>query len=309
VLQLRVFGTPPAMAGVADRLSALPGARHVLITEGAARDALVTADLRPDAADDALDTVRGLGVPEDDIELLRVESLTALPGRLSGGDLVWTDLINQAGVNTRPVARYIVFMAMAGIIAAFGVIDRNGILIVGAMAISPDTLPVTAACTFLVLREYGSVGRALATLAIGLAVAGAVAGALTVILDAFGLLPPGFQIGEGGLQGLQTVDVSTPVVAFAAGVAAMLALETRASAAVGVAISVTTIPASAYLGVAAALGEVTKAAGALLVLGINVAMLVAGGCTTLLVQRAATRRRRGGRAPAAARRTRVPPGR
>jgi uncharacterized hydrophobic protein (TIGR00271 family) len=291
VLQLRVFGAPPAMAEVAGRLATVPGARHVLLTEAAAGGALVTADLGADVADGALEAVRGLGVPDDDIALLRIESLTALPGRLSGGGLVWADLVNQAGVNARPVARYLVLMAMAGVVAAFGVINRNSTLIVGAMAISPDTLPVTAACTFLVLRDLRSAGRALGSLLAGLAVAGVVAGVLTAILDVFGLLPSGFEIGTGGLQGLQTVNVSTPTVAFAAGIAGMLALETRASAAVGVAISVTTIPASAYLGVAAAVGEVEKAAGALLVLAINVAMLVAGGCTALLVQRALARRR------------------
>ena len=50
--------------------------------------------------------------------------------------------------------------------------------------------------------------------------------------------------------GLTTVDVATVGVALAAGVAGMLALETRASSAVGVGISITTIPAAAYLGVA-----------------------------------------------------------
>jgi hypothetical protein len=70
---------------------------------------------------------------------------------------------------------------------------------------------------------------------------------------------------------------------------AILALETRASASVGVAISVTTIPASAYLGVAAGVGEESEALGALLVLAINVAMLIAGGCATLLVQRSQAR--------------------
>jgi choline-glycine betaine transporter len=65
----------------------------------------------------------------------------------------------------------------------------------------------------------------------------------------------------------------------------MLALETRASSAVGVAISVTTIPASAYLGVAAGVREASKAFGALLVLRVNVVMLLVGGCLTLLAQR------------------------
>jgi uncharacterized hydrophobic protein (TIGR00271 family) len=285
VLLLRAFGAGPAVAEAAERLRRLPGAHHVVRTEdGTARAAMVTADLAPDAADAALAAVRGVGIAADDVDLLRVESIGSA-ARPDG--LVWADLITQAGLNARPLARYIVFMAMAGIVAAFGVIDRNGILIVGAMAISPDTLPITAACTGIVLGRWGLARRALGTLAIGLAVAGVVAGGLTAVLDVLGLLPQGFEIGEGGLQGLQTVNISTPLVAFAAGVVGVLALETRASAAVGVAISVTTIPASAYLGVAAAVGEVSKAAGALLVLGINVAMLVAGGCTALLVQRRA----------------------
>jgi uncharacterized hydrophobic protein (TIGR00271 family) len=181
-------------------------------------------------------------------------------------------------------------MAVAGIIAAYGVIYRNGILVVGAMAVSPDTLPITAACTGLVLARWRLTRDALATLALGLAVACCIAGALTLILRALDLLPNGFEIGEGGLQGLSTVNSSTVLVALAAGVAGMLALETRASSAVGVAISVTTIPASAYLGVAAGVGEVSRAAGALLVLGINVLMLTVGGSVTLVVQRRLARR-------------------
>lgn len=79
-------------------------------------------------------------------------------------------------------------------------------------------------------------------------------------------------------------------VAFVAGVAGMLALETRASSAVGVAVSVTTIPAAAYLGVAAGPGETGTAGGALGLLGVNVAMMTLGASATLLVQRRLRRR-------------------
>jgi hypothetical protein len=81
------------------------------------------------------------------------------------------------------------------------------------------------------------------------------------------------------------------LVALAAGVAAMLAFETRASAAVGVAISVTTIPASAYIGVALGAGEAGAADGAAVVLAVNVAMLLLSGSATHAVQRQALRRR------------------
>jgi len=126
-----------------------------------------------------------------------------------------------------------------------------------------------------VLRRCRLGDRAVAALVIGLVVACVVGGVLTRLLSIFDLLPAGFDVGQGNfLQGLSSVNISTPIVALAAGVAGMLALETRASSAVGVAISVTTIPASADLGVAAGVKEVSKAFGALLVVGVNVVMLL-----------------------------------
>ena len=69
---------------------------------------------------------------------------------LTTDSLVWADLLGEARVQARTVVRYLVFMIIAGIIAGFGVIDANTILIVGAMALSPDLLPVSAACVGLV---------------------------------------------------------------------------------------------------------------------------------------------------------------
>lgn len=199
--------------------------------------------------------------------------------------LIWADVLGQARANSRPVGRYLVFLIAAGVIAGFGVIEASGILIVGAMAVSPDLLPITAVCVGLASRRGQLVLRALATLAIGMAAVCLAAGVLSKCLDLLGLLPPDFVVGESVLAGLTTINVSTIGVALAAGVAGMLALETRASAAVGVGISITTIPAAAYLGVAAGLGEAAKALGALAVLGANVAMLVAAGTLTLVIQR------------------------
>ena len=90
--------------------------------------------------------------------------------------------------------------------------------------------------------------------------------------------------GGGELLELQVI------VAFAAGVAGMLALETRASSGVGVAISVTTIPAAAYLGVAVGLGETEKILGAFAVLATNVAVIVVAAAATLVIQRLLARR-------------------
>jgi len=62
-------------------------------------------------------------------------------------------------------------------------------------------------------------------------------------------------------------------------------VETRASMGVGVAISVTTIPAAAFLGVAAGIGEFSRSLGALGVLGTNIGMMLVGGSAALIVQR------------------------
>ncbi len=297
MLQLRVYGASPAMVGVATRLRAMSGARHVLVIAGEdAHSAVVEADLTDDAVDGALSELDVLGIPAHDVVLVRLDSIDRSAAQRPLASVVWADLLSQASANARPFARYLVLMVCAGVVAAFGVIYEQTTLVVGAMAISPDTLPITAAATALVLRRWRLSGRALTALVGGLTTACVVSGILTLALNHLHLLPTGFDVGQGGfLAGLSKVNVSTPFVAFAAGVASILALETRASSAVGVAISVTTIPASAYLGVAAGLGEVGKAAGALLVLGINVVMLLVGACATLLTQRGLASRRSGGR--------------
>jgi uncharacterized hydrophobic protein (TIGR00271 family) len=210
--------------------------------------------------------------------------LVAEPSEL----VVWADVLGQARVRARAPLRFLVLMAVAGVIAAFGVVNTSSVLIVGAMAISPDLLPITAACTGLVLRRPPLVVRGIATLLLGLAVTGALAAAVTGFLRLFDLMPPGFGLGE--IPAGQThVGVTTIIVAFAAGIAGMIAVETRAGAAIGVAISVTTIPAAAYLGVALGVTKLHESWSAISVLGVNIAMMLAGGSLVLATQRIVSR--------------------
>jgi len=290
VLQLRVYGEPAAMASVAAALGLVPGVRHVGVSEpDGGGVALLTADLRPEAGDPALSALTPLGLPPDSVTLVRFETVGPSVEKESV-PLIWADVLSQARTRARTPARYLVLMSVAGVVAAFGVVNRSSILIVGAMAISPDLLPVTAACTGIVLRRVRLVLRGLATLLAGLGLACAAAAAIALFLDVADLLPNGFTIRE--IPAAQThVSAATIIVAFSAGIAGMLAVETRASAAVGVAISVTTIPAAAYLGVAVGIGELGKAWSAVPVLAVNIAMMLAGGSLALATQRAAARAR------------------
>jgi uncharacterized hydrophobic protein (TIGR00271 family) len=291
VLELRVYGPAERLAALGSELQARGSARHAALARAVDDgNAVLIAEVEAGFADAALELAVRHGVAQDDVALARFDDVGMIDARRREATLIWADVIGQARQNARPVARYLAFMVVAGVIAAFGVIQANSTLIVGAMAVSPDTLPVTAICAALLARRWPLAGRAGMTLAVGLGATCATAAAVTVFLHVTGDLPAGFEVGESALAGLTTINSATIGVALAAGVAAMLALETRASAAVGVAISVTTIPAAAYLGVAAGLGQLDKVWGALAVLAVNVAMLLLGGTTTLFVQRAVAAR-------------------
>jgi uncharacterized hydrophobic protein (TIGR00271 family) len=292
MLQLRVYGPPEALAAAGHELEHEGSAQHLALTRGLRADsAVLTGDVAPEAADAVLRHLIGRGIPEPDMALTRSDDISPFGVGRPSASLIWADVLGQAVRNSRLVGRFLVFMLTAGVIAGFGVIEVNAILIVGAMAVSPDALPIAAACIGLVSRRVGLAGRALSTLVLGLAAAALAACAVTLMLELIGQMPADFSVGESALSGLTAVNATTIVVAGAAGVAGMLALETRASAGVGVAISVTTIPAAAYLGVAAGVGEVDKVLGALAVLAVNVVMISLGGAVTLVTQRRLARRR------------------
>ena len=287
VFRLRAFVPKEVAERVRADLRGLHGVRHVMVNADAGHETtLVTADVDPAAADRVLEDIREIGIAAEDLSLSRDEKIT-LGGSTPVGEtrLAWAAVLGEARANARPISRYLLLMAVAGVIAAFGVIDRNEILIVGAMAVSPDLLPLCAACVAIEARRPPLAGRAIGTLLLGLGLSTLVAAVLGLVLEVTGWLPQDFHIRGGGIGTLARVDLSTVLVAGVAGIAAILAFETRASAAVGVAISVTTIPAAAYAGVALGIADLDDALHGMVVLAVNVATLLIAGTATLAVQR------------------------
>jgi uncharacterized hydrophobic protein (TIGR00271 family) len=287
MISFEISGGTSAMTSAADRIVAIDGVSRVRIVPALPDGrSLVFGEVRHDATDAFVDALHALGVPLEDMRLTRVEELGGgVPGT-EDTSLIWADVVGLAGSDSRIIGRYLTFMAVAGVIACYGVVDTNPILVVGAMAVSPDLLPITATAVGVIGRSLRLTARALLTLSVGMAMAILFATIFAFAQNELSLLPAGFNIDDTLLHGLTHVNDETIAVAFAAGIAGMLAFETRASSGVGVAISVTTIPAAAYLGVALGLGEGSKALGALAVLATNVAMMVAGACITLGGQRA-----------------------
>jgi uncharacterized hydrophobic protein (TIGR00271 family) len=256
--------------------------------EAQAESHVFVADIEPSAADMLVAKIAEMGIPVDDYVLTKMEVVAPQhhhhhgEGGIDG--FAWVEVVGAAKANSRPLARYLALINVAAVIAACGVITSSSILIVGAMAVSPDLLPICATCVGLARGERKLARRAFVTLTLGLGLVVVTAMVLSALLSLFGFLPDGFEVEQSSLSTLAKTDYTTVLVALAAGVAGMLSFETRASAAVGVAISVTTIPASAYLGVALGAGGIDHALGALVVLAINVALMITSGTLTLLVQ-------------------------
>jgi uncharacterized hydrophobic protein (TIGR00271 family) len=247
------------------------------------------ADVEPSCADMLVEQINGFGLPVEDYVLTRMEVVAPQHHHQHGeggvDGFAWVEVLGQAKANSRPLARYLALINVAAVIAALGVITSSSILIVGAMAVSPDLLPICATSVGLVRGDRELAGRAFGTLVVGLGLVVVTAAALSALLNVAGFLPEEFDVDKSSLTSLAETDYSIVLIALAAGVAGMLSFETRASTAVGVAISVTTIPASAYLGVAIGGGGIEHALGAAVVLGINVGLLILSGSLTLLVQR------------------------
>ena len=95
-----------------------------------------------------------------------------------------------------------------------------------------------------------------------------------------------------------TAFISSPdhwsfIVAYLAGMAGVLSLTSAKSGAlIGVLISVTTIPAAANIGVAAALGDWEEWLGAMEQLSLNLCAILLAGVGTLFLQRRLYMRRR-----------------
>ena len=267
-------------------LDGLEGVRHATALPPSSDGMVqVMAEVDASAAEDVLQALEAFGIPSDEIGLERRSWIQPAGAKVTAASvLMWADVLGSARIESRVILRNLGLMLVAGIIAGYGVVIDNPILIVGAMAVSPDLVPLIAASVGIVARRWSLVRRGTSTLLLGLGLATLAAFGVVELLDFLRILPD-VDVASGFMASFSKVGVGTIGVALAAGVAGVLAFESRAGAAVGVAISVTTIPAAAMAGVAAGLADWPQALGGLVLLGVNLLCLIVAGCATLLAQR------------------------
>ncbi len=189
---------------------------------------------------------------------------------------------------------FLLFIVLACLIASVGIFLGSPILIVGAMVVGPEFGPIAGLCVAVVERRMGVALRSLTALAIGFPLAITAAFLFTLICRATGLVDADFSGSDHPLtQFISHPDEFSFIVAAFAGMAGMLSLTSAKSGAlIGVLISVTTIPAAANIGIAAALADWSEWRGAMAQLAVNLAAIMLAGIATLFVQRKLFERRR-----------------
>jgi uncharacterized hydrophobic protein (TIGR00271 family) len=306
MIHLRIVVPGPKSERVVDLLEANPSVSSLARIEGASLKPpgdLILCDIAREDASVIIDDLRELGIPDDgSISIEEIDSqLSSAADRAEraasgspGDSVVWEEVEARTSESIELNANFLAFMTIACLIAAAGVMLGQPILIVGAMVVGPEFGPLAGLSVALVQRRPDLGLRSLTALAVGFPIGITGAFIFSLIAKWTGLVASDFLLGERTL----TAFISEPstfsfIVAFFAGVAGILSLtSSKSGALIGVLISVTTIPAAAAIGVAAAFGDWPDWRGAIAQLAINLSAIVIAGIVTLRVQNRVYERRR-----------------
>ncbi|MGA5821876.1 DUF389 domain-containing protein [Kitasatospora sp. NPDC094028] len=308
MLHLRLIVPPDLRAAVLGCLDDSVGATHVvLLPDAAVRPTgdVVLCDVARESLDELLAALRGTGLPERgaidvsslDLTLSAAADAAerAAPGE--GADaLVWEAVSEITHEESTLSGVFLAFLTVATMLAACGAVLDSAVLVVGAMAVGPEFGPLAGLCVALVQRRARPALRSLNALVTGFAVAMALTVLFALVMDGLGLFSEQkFDAARPNTSFIWQPDATSFVVAFLAGIAGLLSLTSaKAGTLVGVAISVTTVPAAANAAVALGYGQVHQFWGSSVQLFLNLLGIVLAGVLTLLVQQeawAALRRR------------------
>ena len=208
--------------------------------------------------------------------------------------VVWEEVESRTSENTELSASFLLFMALACLIASVGILLDSPILIIGAMVVGPEFGPIAGLCVAAVQRRADLVKRSLLPLLIGFPLGITAAFLFSLAIKGLDLTPSGFSAEDHPFtQFISHPDEFSFIVAVFAGTAGVLSLTSAKSGAlVGVLISVTTIPAAANIGLAAAYGDGDEWRGAMEQLAVNLSAILLAGIVTLFIQRRLYQRRR-----------------
>ncbi|HEY1180348.1 MAG TPA: DUF389 domain-containing protein [Phytomonospora sp.] len=299
MLHLRIIAPDDRTDDVAELLTEHPAVTNLVVLPGAARSPVgdvVMCDVAREAANQILEALDGLGIDHDgsiavervDMAISdRAESAKELAPGHSDDAVVWAEFGRRVDESSLLTWSFVAFLAIAVQIAAIGILVDSPILIVGSMVLGPEFGPIAAICFGLLRRRPRLIRSAVSTLLIGFVAAIAVTWLCAFVSYKIGWIDGGWLDGVGReTQFIVKPDRWSFIVALLAGAAGMLSMTSdKSTALVGVFISVTTVPAAAYIAVALAVAHWAEVTPSLVQLGVNLGGMIVAGLATLIVLR------------------------
>jgi len=306
MIHLRIIAPEDLADGAIELLRRCASTTNIVVHRGAAIQPVgdtVSCDVAEEDASYLVADLRAMGIPERgtiDIERLdaSVSSAARDAERQTHGSaadaVIWENvgakIVDQGFVSWG----LLVLFALAGVIASVGILIDSAPIVVGAMAVSPDFGPVAAFSVGVVRGRPGVAVRGFVAITAGFTAAIVLAFVAVVALRTIGVAPKHFhRAGNAIAEAVAAPNGFSVVVALCAGAAGMLSVTLGKSAAlVGVAISITTIPAAADIGVSVAYADWASFRGSALQLALNIISLLAAATAMLAIQRTVYLRRR-----------------
>ncbi len=300
VLHLTVSTTTELSGAVVDLLEGDSAVSSLAVLRGASvipAGDLILADVAREGANQIVDELRDLGVQREGTVRLEpvptwlsqrgLEAEQRTPGS-SADSVVWADVTQRAYEDSELNWTYLSFMVLATVIASVAIVLDSQVLVIGAMVLGPEFVPIAALGLALVRRRRTLFARALRTLLLGFAVSILMATALALLAHWAGWI----EVADVAGRRPQTDFIYRPdkwsfIVAVVAAAAGVLSLTSgKVGGLSGVFISVTTVPASGNVALGLALGEWHEVLGSGLQLLLNVSGMALAGWATLAFQQA-----------------------
>ena len=296
---VRLVSQPDRTNGLLEALDSDPGVSSLVVLPGSARRSggdAVQFDVGPGSANSVFQQLKtftgGQGNP------VAVEYVDATLGErpapatkhfLMQRDLAPVWELVEARIRSDAVyaPSFYALLAIAGLIGSVGILTNSQILIVGAMVVGPEYNAIMGVALGLDRRARRPVLRGLLALLAGFGAAVLVTLLFGLAIRWSGHTPTLYSIGIRPVSSLiNNPNLFSVVVAVLAGIVGVVSLtEARASALIGVFISVTTIPAAADIGLSLAYSSWGEARGSAFQLLLNVVLLIAVGAAALRAQR------------------------
>lgn len=306
MLALRILCPESATEDVLAVLRRHPAATHLVLHRGAALEPagdIVCADVAREAASEVLAELQSLpgGAQwaytldgrDTSLSPYADEAERIAPG-LGVDAVVWEEVEARTSEESSLSGSFVALMVIATLIAAIALLLDSPVLIVGAMVVGPEFGPLAGLTVAVVQQRWALARRSVLALAVAFPLASLAAFALTAVVRQLDRIPAAYADGSHPFtQFVSQPDGWALLVALLAGVAGVVSMTSAKSGAlIGVAVSVTTVPAAANVGVAAAAGRWSECVGSALQLSINLGAIVAAGVVTLSLRRLGSRRSR-----------------